>query len=212
MALGEQNPVYGPFFGVMGAAAAIIFSGIYQYWKKRKWMSEFCKELFGTYYHCSLLNDTSGISNDVITNELYLLQRSELPMEQQNQAQVSLRCQSWDLNWLWNQSFLSLWRVLLPSTDWSSPFWSLVHSKNPPHTLFTSELAKNSFFHFIQYWVTWSFWGEKKSMTMCPHTYSKAYIKYKANVERKVNNSRKIMMEKMLKVHKKVWHENLWNF
>lgn len=27
MALGEENPVYGPFFGVMGAAAAIIFSG-----------------------------------------------------------------------------------------------------------------------------------------------------------------------------------------
>lgn len=24
--LGETNPVYGPFFGVMGAAAAIIFS------------------------------------------------------------------------------------------------------------------------------------------------------------------------------------------
>ena len=27
MALPEENPVYGPFFGVMGAAAAIIFSG-----------------------------------------------------------------------------------------------------------------------------------------------------------------------------------------
>ena len=27
MALPETNPVYGPFFGVMGAAAAIIFSG-----------------------------------------------------------------------------------------------------------------------------------------------------------------------------------------
>lgn len=27
MALSEENPVYGPFFGVMGAAAAIIFSG-----------------------------------------------------------------------------------------------------------------------------------------------------------------------------------------
>lgn len=25
--LSETNPVYGPFFGVMGAAAAIIFSG-----------------------------------------------------------------------------------------------------------------------------------------------------------------------------------------
>lgn len=25
--LPETNPVYGPFFGVMGAAAAIIFSG-----------------------------------------------------------------------------------------------------------------------------------------------------------------------------------------
>jgi hypothetical protein len=24
--IGEENPVYGPFFGVMGAAAAIIFS------------------------------------------------------------------------------------------------------------------------------------------------------------------------------------------
>lgn len=27
MALPEENPIYGPFFGVMGAAAAIIFSG-----------------------------------------------------------------------------------------------------------------------------------------------------------------------------------------
>jgi hypothetical protein len=25
--LDEQHPVYGPFFGVMGAAAAIVFSG-----------------------------------------------------------------------------------------------------------------------------------------------------------------------------------------
>lgn len=31
MALGEENPVYGPFFGVMGAAAAIIFSGRYRF-------------------------------------------------------------------------------------------------------------------------------------------------------------------------------------
>lgn len=29
MVLSEENPVYGPFFGVMGAAAAIIFSGQY---------------------------------------------------------------------------------------------------------------------------------------------------------------------------------------
>jgi hypothetical protein len=27
MVLTEESPVYGPFFGVMGAAAAIIFSG-----------------------------------------------------------------------------------------------------------------------------------------------------------------------------------------
>lgn len=27
MPLGEEYPVYGPFFGVMGAASAIIFSG-----------------------------------------------------------------------------------------------------------------------------------------------------------------------------------------
>jgi hypothetical protein len=27
MALPEETPIYGPFFGVMGAAAAIIFSG-----------------------------------------------------------------------------------------------------------------------------------------------------------------------------------------
>lgn len=27
MALPETNPIYGPFFGVMGAASAIIFSG-----------------------------------------------------------------------------------------------------------------------------------------------------------------------------------------
>lgn len=29
MALAETNPVYGPFFGVMGASSAIIFSGKY---------------------------------------------------------------------------------------------------------------------------------------------------------------------------------------
>lgn len=34
MALPETNPVYGPFFGVMGAAAAIIFSGKYHCGKK----------------------------------------------------------------------------------------------------------------------------------------------------------------------------------
>lgn len=27
MAVADENPVYGPFFGIMGAAAAIIFSG-----------------------------------------------------------------------------------------------------------------------------------------------------------------------------------------
>lgn len=27
MALDEENPIYGPFFGVMGAVAAIVFSG-----------------------------------------------------------------------------------------------------------------------------------------------------------------------------------------
>lgn len=27
MVLSEENPIYGPFFGVMGAASAIIFSG-----------------------------------------------------------------------------------------------------------------------------------------------------------------------------------------
>lgn len=26
----DTNPIYGPFFGVMGAASAIIFSGMYQ--------------------------------------------------------------------------------------------------------------------------------------------------------------------------------------
>lgn len=33
--LPEQNPVYGPFFGVMGAASAIIFSGKLKINKKR---------------------------------------------------------------------------------------------------------------------------------------------------------------------------------
>lgn len=42
MALPETNPVYGPFFGVMGAAAAIIFSGKYRGKKiKKKKMSGF---------------------------------------------------------------------------------------------------------------------------------------------------------------------------
>lgn len=34
MVLGEENPVYSPFFGVMGAAAAIIFSGKCPFRKK----------------------------------------------------------------------------------------------------------------------------------------------------------------------------------
>lgn len=37
MPLSEENPVYGPFFGVMGAASAIIFSGKISQRKKRKW-------------------------------------------------------------------------------------------------------------------------------------------------------------------------------
>lgn len=35
MALPEENPIYGPFFGVMGAAAAIIFSGKLIFPKKK---------------------------------------------------------------------------------------------------------------------------------------------------------------------------------
>lgn len=43
--LSETNPVYGPFFGVMGAAAAIIFSGklanfVDEKYEKRRWMSK----------------------------------------------------------------------------------------------------------------------------------------------------------------------------
>ena len=30
--LPDGNPIYGPFFGVMGAASAIIFSGEYYYY------------------------------------------------------------------------------------------------------------------------------------------------------------------------------------
>lgn len=36
MALPEENPIYGPFFGVMGAAAAIIFSGKLIFSEKKK--------------------------------------------------------------------------------------------------------------------------------------------------------------------------------
>jgi hypothetical protein len=45
MALGEENPVYGPFFGVMGAAAAIIFSGELSATEKKEKskMEELCK-------------------------------------------------------------------------------------------------------------------------------------------------------------------------
>lgn len=40
MALPEENPVYGPFFGVMGAASAIIFSGkLSVRQRKAKWMN-----------------------------------------------------------------------------------------------------------------------------------------------------------------------------
>lgn len=41
MVLSEESPVYGPFFGVMGAAAAIIFSGELSARKKK--MEELCK-------------------------------------------------------------------------------------------------------------------------------------------------------------------------
>lgn len=37
MVLDEQNPIYSPFFGVMGAASAIIFSGELSASEKRKW-------------------------------------------------------------------------------------------------------------------------------------------------------------------------------
>lgn len=37
MVLEEQNPIYSPFFGVMGAASAIIFSGELSATEKRKW-------------------------------------------------------------------------------------------------------------------------------------------------------------------------------
>lgn len=30
--MASENPIYGPFFGVMGAASAIIFSGMYFMW------------------------------------------------------------------------------------------------------------------------------------------------------------------------------------
>lgn len=33
--LSEENPIYGPFFGVMGAAAAIIFSGKFPVYRLR---------------------------------------------------------------------------------------------------------------------------------------------------------------------------------
>jgi ATP synthase proteolipid subunit len=54
--LPETNPVYGPFFGVMGAAAAIIFSGklakfaIENLWK-RKWMSNEEKKSFRIHFN-----------------------------------------------------------------------------------------------------------------------------------------------------------------
>lgn len=47
MVLDEQNPIYAPFFGVMGAASAIIFSGKLSADKKKK-MEELCK-IFDTF-------------------------------------------------------------------------------------------------------------------------------------------------------------------
>lgn len=34
--MSSENPIYGPFFGVMGAASAIIFSGTYSVWTIRR--------------------------------------------------------------------------------------------------------------------------------------------------------------------------------
>lgn len=59
MVLGEENPVYGPFFGVMGAAAAIIFSGELSILRRRKKskMEELCNFfIFGRKFRTSLLN------------------------------------------------------------------------------------------------------------------------------------------------------------
>lgn len=42
MVLDEQNPIYSPFFGVMGAASAIIFSGELSASEKKK-MEELCR-------------------------------------------------------------------------------------------------------------------------------------------------------------------------
>lgn len=54
-ALGEQNPVYGPFFGVMGAAAAIIFSCKYNPHSKRDFLTAFAATKISIYDRTALL-------------------------------------------------------------------------------------------------------------------------------------------------------------
>lgn len=41
-ALPETNPIYGPFFGVMGAASAIIFSGKYSSRTSKIYSKKYC--------------------------------------------------------------------------------------------------------------------------------------------------------------------------
>lgn len=58
MVLSEESPVYGPFFGVMGAASAIIFSGRLSALgrKKKSKMEEICNFfIFGRKFRSSSL-------------------------------------------------------------------------------------------------------------------------------------------------------------
>lgn len=92
MVLPETNPVYGPFFGVMGAAAAIIFSGKYRGGKKveKKKMDVGFFEQILSFLNFYLLNYTFKL----IFLHFHLHQRSELLTEQLNLAQELQRCQS----------------------------------------------------------------------------------------------------------------------
>lgn len=138
--MASQEPIYSPFFGVMGAASAIIFSGTYS-WKflkvKKKQNGRFSQLLSFkipkqfTWFH----------SNDII---YHLPQLSEPPTEQPSPEQVSLPCQSWDLSWLWNPSSPLSWRVSLLSTVLSWRFSSLETSTSPDptSTRYTSEFYR----------------------------------------------------------------------
>ncbi len=59
MSLTEESPIYGPFFGVMGAASAMIFSGnVFTYVHRFRYCANW--HFVGVKYFCAYSFDNYG--------------------------------------------------------------------------------------------------------------------------------------------------------